>query len=168
MSEVKISFHPLSVQNLSAALSVASGVFPYNIRSIEAAYRDSLDPLSERMKKRRLLAYFVATNDMTGKVIAVTGLYNHLIDHSPDEAWLGWFCVDPTERGKGFGRKTLEWTIERARDMGYKMFRLYTSTDSNEREAQSLYESEGLAIYKREPSEEHPGEEIIYRELSLA
>ena len=163
---IDLHFDSLTSENLPRALTLVSEVFPFNKKEIGAAYRDSLDPTSDRMKQRRMLEYFVVTNKSTGNVIAVTGLYNKT-EYPPEEAWLAWFCVDPKERGQGIGRKTLEWTINRARSKGYKIFRLYTSTDPNEVEAQHLYESVGLKIYKRERSEEFPEEETIYREKLL-
>jgi GNAT superfamily N-acetyltransferase len=70
-------------------------------------------------------------------------------------------------RGRGIGRKISEWTISKARDLGYRQLKLYTSTDPNETMAQKLYESVGLKLYKREPSEDVLGEEIWYRVMDL-
>jgi GNAT superfamily N-acetyltransferase len=93
-------------------------------------------------------------------------LYNRK-EYPEDEVWLGWFCADPTIRGQGIGRRTLEWSINKAREMGYKKLKLYTSTDPAEAAAQGLYESVGLKIYKREPNKGFENEEILYRELGL-
>ncbi len=160
---IDLSFEPLTRENISQALELASAVFPHNKEAVKSAYKDSLNSASERMKQRRMLEYFAVTDRHTGKIVAITGLYNQT-QQPPEEAWLGWFCVDINERGRGIGRKTLEWTIDRARTKGYRLFRLYTSTDPNEAEAQHLYESMGLKIYKRERSEEFPEEETLYRE----
>lgn len=104
--------------------------------------------------------------------MGVTGFYTRTVGPE-DMAWLGWYCVSPLERGKGIGRKILEWTIARAREEGFKTMRLYTSTDPNEREAQNLYEKMGFAVIDtadpyNDPEIEGPGNyETFYRERKL-
>ncbi len=159
-------FEPLSQENIKEALALISAVFPTHAEEVRVAYERALDPEKAYLEDRRLFEYFVVRDTESKKVIGVTGLYNRK-EYPEDEAWLGWFCVDSNVRGKGIGRKTLEWTMNRARELEYKKFKLYTSTDPNESAAQGLYESVGLKIYKREPSKITEGEEILYREVSL-
>lgn len=81
--------------------------------------------------------------DETDLVFGTTGLYRYKKDF--DEAvWLAWFCVDPKARGRGIGQALLEHSIARARDAGFSLMRLYTSTDPNEVSAQRLYERNGF------------------------
>lgn len=163
---MNLSFESLSHENFDEAFKLATSVFPNQEKEIEIPYRGSLDPSSSYWNERRLVQYYIVKDVGTNKIVAVTGLYNRN-DYPEDEAWLGWFCVDPSARGRGLGRKVLSWTMNKAKEMGYKRFKLYTSTDPNEVAAQNLYESVGLKIFKREPSEDWPDEEILYREVNL-
>jgi len=66
-----------------------------------------------------------------------------------DEAfWLMYFCVAPEARGAGIGSSLLDLAIERARQSGAAFLRLNTSDTSDEVDAQRLYESRGLHVYK--------------------
>lgn len=159
-------FEPLSRSRFEEAVSVGTRSFPDHGDDIREAYERALDPEKKYLDERRLLEYYLAIDQETNKVVAITGLYNRK-EYLEDEVWLGWFCADPEVRGKGIGRQTLEWTINKARGTGYKRLRLYTSTDPNEAAAQNLYESVGLKVYKREPSTDYPDEEILYREVDL-
>lgn len=81
--------------------------------------------------------------DEEGNVLGTTGLYCYNRDF--DEAvWVGWFCVDPRARGRRIGQALIEHTVARARDAGYQLIRLYTSTDPNEAAAQHFYEKNGF------------------------
>ena len=79
---------------------------------------------------------------------------------------MAWFCLDPNVRGKGLGRQLLEWTMTKAKEEGYKVFRLYTSTDPNEAPAQKLYESIGLKVTEEKDDDETPYK-ILYRQCNL-
>ena len=81
--------------------------------------------------------------DEADLVLGTTGLYRYEKDF--DEAvWLAWFCVDPRARGRGIGQALLDHSVARARDAGFSLMRLYTSTDPNEASAQRLYERNGF------------------------
>ena len=81
--------------------------------------------------------------DEADLVLGTTGLYRYKKDF--DRAvWLAWFCVDPGARGRGIGQALLEHSVARARDAGFSLMRLYTSTDPNEASAQRLYERNGF------------------------
>lgn len=86
--------------------------------------------------------------DEANLVRGSTGLYRYRSD--PEEAvWVAWFCVDPNARGRGIGQALIEHTVARARDAGYGLMRLYTSTDPNEAAAQHLYEKNGFVETRR-------------------
>jgi ribosomal protein S18 acetylase RimI-like enzyme len=100
----------------------------------------------------RLLMCFAGVKDLVSfdvyvdenaLVLGTTGLYRYKKDF--DEAvWLSWFCVDPNARGRGVGQALLEHSVARARETGFSLMRLYTSTDPNEASAQRLYERNGF------------------------
>ena len=105
---------------------------------------------------------WVAVND-NGDVCGTTGLYAYTKDEN-EAVWLSWFCVDPKQRGQGIGKQLLRFSIDTARNRGNKYLRLYTSTDSNEAEAQGLYEKFGIKIVKEK---KHGIDTYLYRELKL-
>ena len=78
-----------------------------------------------------------------------TGIYSYVKDKE-DAIWLAWFCVDTEQRGKGIGKKLIEYSINVVREYNKKYFRLYTSSDPNEAAAQNLYEKYGFEMIKKE------------------
>ncbi|MEK7175920.1 MAG: GNAT family N-acetyltransferase [Patescibacteria group bacterium] len=162
---------PLSKENLEETIELAHKVFPLDAAGEnppEKGFRKSLLPEEDReyWEKNKLfrLNYWVLLDDRSDRVIGVTGLYA-FSDHK-EEAWLAWFCIDPAERGKGLGRRLLEWTMTKAKEEGYSVFKLYTSTDPNEAAAQNLYESIGLKITEEQKDSESEYK-ILYRQRSL-
>ena len=65
--------------------------------------------------------YLVKEND---EIIGISGIYVEPFE--TETAWLGWYGVRKEHRKKGYGTKVLEKTIEIAKELGYKHFRLYT------------------------------------------
>ncbi len=65
--------------------------------------------------------YIVKDND---EIIGISGIYVEPFE--PQTAWLGWYGVRELHRKKGYGAKILEKTIEIAKELGFKHFRLYT------------------------------------------
>jgi len=109
-----------------------------------------------------LSGMWIAVNE-AGDVCGTTGFYTCTKDE--DEAyWLSWFCVCPTQRGQGLGKRLLEFSIDKARADGKKFLRLYTSDDDNEAEAQGLYEKYGFVVTKEEKLKYYT---LIYREKRL-
>ena len=166
---------PLSKENLEETIAMAHRVFPLDAVSKnppEKGFRKSLSlDVDEKSwisitkgKTLTQLNYWVLLDDDTNAVIGVTGLY--AFEDAPEEAWLAWFCLDPSTRGKGLGRQLLEWTIAKAKEGGYSIFKLYTSTDPNEATAQKLYESVGLEVTGEENDPESPYK-ILYRQVNL-
>lgn len=162
----------LSDENIDEAIALVYSVFPYEFGtgdSPEEAYRASLDRVDHKdfIKSHNLkdLNYFVVRDSDSEKIVGVTGWYTENID-SENIAWLGWYCVDKNKREKGYGKEILNWTIEQVKEKSFKVFKLYTSNDENEKVAQKLYEDLGFKIIKEEQKE---GDNYItiYREKLL-
>lgn len=158
----------ISKENIDKAIALVYSVFPYEFGtddSPEEAYRTSLDKIKHKdfIERHNLkdLDYFIVKDFNTEKIVGVTGWYTENIDLE-NTAWLGWYCVDKNERGKGYGKEILNWTVDQVKQRGFKVFKLYTSNDDNEKVAQKLYESMGFKIIKE-------GDEFltIYREKVL-
>lgn len=156
---------PLTEKYLEATIKMVNEVFPEDRGAIwnpEKSLPLSLRSQNE-LKEDVFVDYWIVLNEKE-EVIGVTGMYK-LKNDPEDVVWLGWYCVRSDRRGKGFGRKLLEWTIEKAKERGFKKIKLYTSTDPNESVAQVLYEKLGFKI-----SGEDDGDGIhktIYREKIL-
>lgn len=137
---------PLTEKYLASTVKMVNKVFPQDADAIwnpEKSLPLSLRPQSE-LKEDAFVDYWIVLDD-NDEIIAVTGMYR-LKDDPEDVVWLGWYCIRADQRGKGFGRKLLNWTTEKAKERGFKKMRLYTSTDPNEAVAQILYEKEGFKI----------------------
>ncbi|MFX1252174.1 MAG: GNAT family N-acetyltransferase [Promethearchaeota archaeon] len=186
-----VYIEPLSHATLKQASSLANAVFesePGIRPSEEFSASLGQDPeVIKKMEEKKVkdIEYWVAVheNKLTGekKVVGTTGLYMDLNEypfltnssHEPEKArWLGWFCVDPQLRGKGIGTALLKYTINLAQKRGATFMRLYTSTHSSEKIAQTVYRNLGLKIIHVDPKKhiDNKGEEyqLVYRELRLA
>jgi GNAT superfamily N-acetyltransferase len=166
---------PLSEKYLAETIALAHKVFPLDAASgnpPEKGFRKSLGSelndeswkTATKGKKLKRLNYWILLDEEKSKVVGVTGIYS--FTDPEDEAWMAWYCLDPIMRGKGLGRKLLEWTMDKAREDGYKKFKLYTSTDPNESIAQKLYDDVGLNITAEEDDPNSPYK-IMYRERDL-
>ena len=60
-----------------------------------------------------------------------------------EEMWLAWFGILPKYQRKGFGKKVLEWSINKVRLDGKKTLRLYTDETSMQ-DAVNLYKKMGI------------------------
>jgi GNAT superfamily N-acetyltransferase len=154
--------------NIDEAINLLNLVFPKDIKRYnnpEIGLRCSLDPQEYKnyydyFKLEKTTPYVLKDN---GKIIGTTGLY-HLKTDAPTDIWLGWFCIAPNYRGKGLGRKLLEWTMGRAREEGFEKLKLYTSDDPGLEVSQKLYEKLG---FKKIGEEQGEGETLIYKEVKL-
>jgi len=110
------------------------------------------------------LEYWVAIEE--DKVIGVVGLYTRGDLDKKDVCWLGWFCIHPDYRGKGMGKKLLEFAIEKAKKMGKKIMKLYSSEHPIEKIANKMYEKMGFTI-KRVKKIKDEKYKMIWRENVL-
>jgi GNAT superfamily N-acetyltransferase len=101
--------------------------------------------------------------DTDNRVIGTVGVYTYRKDEK-ESCWISWFCVHPNFRGRGIGKKLLQFAIQIARQAGKKYLRLYTSTHPSEANAHALYEKCGFRIIGKKSWKEC---KIVYLELDL-
>ena len=161
---------PLSKKTLNDAIKLVVDIFQSKPSDFD--YPGKWMPASISKKKDEKLyastnctsvKYYVGVQE--GKVVGTTGIYTQKSDEN-DSAWIAWYCVDLLNRGKGYGSKLLNFTIDFAKKMGKKFLKLYTSYNSDIRKAMVLYEKRGFVIVKKEF---HPDtkDEMIYMTLKL-
>lgn len=90
---------------------------------------------------------------LNGIPMGITGLYYY--PGYDDEMWLAWFGILPEYQGKGYGKKLLEWSMNKVKESNRKILRLYTD-ETNMQVATSLYTSMGFI------HEKYNGEELDY------
>lgn len=163
---------PLSKKNINEAIALANSIFPDDAQLYDSPFNDYwayLEPEKNKSywqnNKLSSLEYFLVVDESTYKITGATGLYAHN-DEPKDLVWLGWFYIDPKERGKGLGQLTLEWTVKRAKEKGFKKLRLWTTEDPNETAAQKLYEKLGFKIIKKEKKNDQKYL-VLYRERKI-
>lgn len=161
----------LSKENIEEAIRLTDQVFPDDVDSDYSpskVFHTSVEPQSNKEwfagRKLTMLENFVAY-DESNKMIGVTGLYQRQEDQD-DAVWLSWYCVDPKERGKGYGKAILEWTIEEAKRRGFALMKLWTTEDPNEAIAQKLYEKLGFKITGTEKRKDQQYT-VLYRERKI-
>lgn len=81
--------------------------------------------------------YWVA--DKEGKIIGITGFYQHL-----NFFWLGWFAVKLECQRNGIGKILLVKTEEAGRNKGWKELWVLTSSSPEFAKARKFYEKEGF------------------------
>jgi len=80
-------------------------------------------------------------------VVGLTGLYSEPSDEKTS-CWLGWFCVEESYRGQGFGKQLLDFSIAQAKALHKTELKLYTYDDVEYQNAISLYKKYGFKKYK--------------------
>ncbi len=164
-------YEPVSKENIEEVVKLAHVAFPEDALVDDSpghALRASLDPekYSNFWQKHSLNTLeYIAVYDGSHNLVGTTGFYTE--NGNTETVYLGWFCVDPSQRGKGYGRNILEWTILQAKEKGFLYLGLYTSDDPNEKTAQSLYDKLGFKIVGEE-ADADPRYKRLFRELSLS
>lgn len=138
---------PLSEKYLDQAIELCNRVFPDDINSKnppELGFKASLNKEEYKWYWEKhnciRIEYFLLISDKE-KILGTTGVYAK--SDNPNIAWLGWFCVDPDERGNGYGEKLLNFSIEKASKYGYNYLKVYTNPDESP-SALKLYEKVGF------------------------
>ena len=132
-----IKIIPLSKKHLDEAIALSEAIFPY-MEDQKIARINLVESLSQKSSGKK---YWLA-KDSDGRIIGLTGLYLDQSDKSI--VWLGWFGVQPEHRRKGIGSLLLEYAIKESKTRGFKILKIYTSTDESETAAHQLYESYGF------------------------
>ena len=141
---------PLSHITLKEAENLRDRIFKDDLEDIEKGLL--LASLNTTQYKKiceenelRTISYWVAKDITSGKVIGLTGIYTEDEDES---CWLGWFCIDEEYRGKEFGKKLLEFSIEQAKNMGKKYLHIYTYKAKRFKTAIAMYKQYGFVEYQ--------------------
>lgn len=166
-----IDIIPLTVKHLNQGITLVKSTFKDEGKSLKRELEASVDEkkFAKYVKKydrnTKSLEYFIAIDKgcENQKVLGIIGLYS-INDDFKDTYWLGWYCVDISERGRGIGKALLNYAIALARKRGKKYLCLYTSTDENEAKAQKIYEEYDFFITKIIKKR---GYKILYRKKIL-
>lgn len=169
---VRMQIIPMSAETIGEASRIADTIFTHDTDEMAPSgwFAASLAPGgTDEMRRQgedvgRELSHWVAIDD--GKVLGSTGLYTRPVDEDSGVTWLSWHCVSPDARGKRVGSTLLDFAIAQARMQSKRVLRLYTWTHPTENEAQTLYESRDLSLFRVE--RQRDGWEKMYRQLVLS
>ena len=126
--------------NIDYAIKLENEIFPeYNAKN---NYFLSLK------KDSKCHYYLIYDNNIC---VGITGIYAYEKDNI--NAWLGFFGIKEEFRNKGYGKFALELTEEYAKDMGYKIMRLFTDRLDNDL-AINFYKKYGYVFEKYDSDEE--------------
>jgi len=125
----------LSRKNLKTFLKVAYACFKSKTdrKNIRWAYNMQITKKHENLTRLEYFLFYEGKNP-----VGVTGLYEW--KNEKKKYWLGWYCVIPKERKKGYGSKILNWTLSRAKKLRGKTFWIYTTS----KRAQKFYAKRGF------------------------
>lgn len=110
----KLKFVPITMENIILATETEMKFWPDS-----CAFNSYL-----RAYQKGKPYWLVYDNN---KLVGMSGIYDYPELGEPDTAWLGWFGVLEEYRGSGYGKAILLETLNRAKDMVYKILRLYSS-----------------------------------------
>lgn len=167
IDSTNIKIVPLSKVYLKEASKLVNLVFDDEDSKPSKELKASLSPSSFNKYRKYTdsdilsLEYFVALD--CNRVVGLTGIYTLKEDFKYRD-WIGWYCVNPKDRGKNIGKLLLEFTINVSKERNKKYLSLYTSTSENERNAQFLYEKYGFFITHVEKED---GYDLLYRQKIL-
>jgi len=165
-----IKIEPLTEKKLEEAINLVVRVFPYEVGGKESPSCDLSSSLCPEQYKDYLARiqvvdarYWLAIDEQR-RIVGITGLYHYKFDE--EAIWLDWFCVALETRRLGVGTKLLQFSIERAKQEGEKLVRLWSSRRPNEFIAQRMYEKRGFKLIREELSDQ-TGVQQLYYELRL-
>lgn len=147
--ELPFMIEPLSYMTLKEAERLRDNTFD-DIEDIEkallqASLNTSLYKKSLEKNDISMISYWVARDRVSKKVIGLTGLYTEVDDER--NCWLGWFCVDETYRGKGFGKRLLQFAEEQAISFNKETIHIYTYNTKKYIRAIEMYKQFGYKEY---------------------
>lgn len=160
-----IVFEKVSKENINLATKIQNTIFPeengflnFKCSIDEEFYKELYNG-----KVREKMIFYICKNQ-TEEVVGITGIYSY--SEYPGDAWLGWYGVLPNHQKKGYGKKILLQTMEKAKEMGFKNFRLYTDLIDN-KVAVGLYRKLGMVEEPYLAEEMGEGEETYIFSKSL-
>lgn len=132
----------ITTGNIDLAIKTQHTIFPHEDGSLNLKASADKKLIEEVYGKnyRKSVDFWLCKNQ-NNKIIGITGIYSYI--EYPDCAWCGWFGILPEYQGKGFGKKLFLWTMEKAKEMGFKSFHLYTDLEDN-KTAVELYRKIGM------------------------
>lgn len=136
-----LEYELINSNNVELAIKIQEKIFPNENGAINL-----ICSFDQELKKKfygdqwREKTYFYICK-VDGIPVGITGIY--VYHEYPEDGWCGWYGVLPESKGEGYGKRILTWTINKAKDMGLKNFRLYTDLISN-RMAVDLYRKIGM------------------------
>jgi len=157
--EIALSFNvePLSKCTLKSATALQCSVFKDLNSDEKQSLAASLDKEQYESVYKNLyikdMQYWVAKDIASGKVIGLTGLYTEP-EEDENICWIGWFCVDDSYRGKGYGNDLLSFTKQMTKTFGfddrlegYDQLHLYAYDSKEFKVAINLYMKSGFEEY---------------------
>lgn len=162
---------PISTTTLDEALSLIKETFALSDEELpREELEESISP-GKHFEKLSSIgisdpAYWVVYHK--GHVIGLTGLYYKAADRH-EAVWGGWTVYDSKSRTSISRVKfaMLKKLLAEVRSSGRKYFRLYTSTDPVEAQANHLYDRLGFKIYHTEKTKD--GEHtLLYRQAIVS
>ena len=153
MNENHLEFKIVDFSNALVAIDVQRSIFDEDglLNILCSLDYDLFISLTNLPYPNDHVKYYLAY--LNNKPIAITGLYYYF--EYKDDMWLAWFGVLPEYQGRGYGKKVLKWSMEKARLEGKRNLRLYTD-ETNMSIAVKLYKSFGFI------GEKYMGEELDY------
>lgn len=140
MSE--IIFEKVTKDNLDLAIKTQNAIFPKENGALNLKASADEEFIEKVYGKnfRESVDFWLCKNT-SGEAVGITGIYAYA--EYPKDAWCGWYGVMPNQQGKGYGKNILLWTMEKAKEMGFENFRLYTDLEDNNI-AVELYRKVGM------------------------
>ena len=141
MQESILEYELIDHNNVALAIKIQNNIFPNENGAINliCSFDKELKKKLYGDQWRETTNFYMCKLD--GMPVGITGIYIYY--EYPEDGWCGWYGVLPEFRGKGYGRQILDWTINQAREMGLKSFRLYTDLEDNNT-AVELYRKIGM------------------------
>ncbi|MEI8059959.1 MAG: GNAT family N-acetyltransferase [Ferruginibacter sp.] len=137
-----INCEKVSKDNIELAIKIQNTIFPKENGALNLKASADKNMIEKVYGKNyRKSVDFWICKDEQNEPIGITGIYSYV--EYPEDAWCGWYGVLPNQQGKGYGKTLFIWTIEKAKEMGFKNFRLYTDLIDNTT-AVNLYRKVGM------------------------
>jgi len=156
-----LTYEKVGTKNLKEATKIQNLIFPKekSNQAFKASIYPKLFPKHYKILKSANFWLVKKKNSYIG----ITGIYNYI--KYPRDAWLDWFGIVQTEQKRGVGTQILEWTMQKAKAMGYENFRTYTSLEYNPKGIQ-FYRHKNF-LEERYTAEKNISETILIFSKSL-